>query len=66
MAKGGLNAMCDIMEKIAKEERMEGIAEGKLETLFELVKDGILTVSDAAQRANMSETVFTENMKKVK
>jgi hypothetical protein len=45
---------------------MEGIAEGKLETLFELVKDGILTVSDAAQRANMSETVFTENMKKVK
>jgi hypothetical protein len=64
--EGGLNAMCDIMEKIAKEERMEGIAEGKLETLFELVKDGILTVSDAAQRANMSETVFTENMKKVK
>jgi hypothetical protein len=64
--EGGLNAMCDIMEKIAKEERMEGIAEGKLETLFELVKDGILTISDAAQRAKMSETVFTENMKKVK
>jgi hypothetical protein len=54
--------MCEIMEKIAKEERMEG----KLETLFELVKDGILTASEAAKRANMTEMNFTEYMEKFK
>jgi hypothetical protein len=48
------------MERIANEERMEG----KLETLFDLVKDGILTVSEAAKRADMSEVNFTESMKK--
>jgi uncharacterized protein YihD (DUF1040 family) len=60
--EGGLSAMCEIMEKIAKEERMEG----KLETLFDLVKDGILTVSEAAKRANMTEMNFTEYMEKFK
>jgi hypothetical protein len=56
------------MERIANEERMEGRTEGrvegKLEALFDLVKDGILTVSEAAKRADMSEVNFTENMKK--
>jgi hypothetical protein len=64
--EGGLNAMCEIMEKIAQEERLEGRTEGKLETLFDLVKDGILTISEAAKRANMTETIFTENMKHFK
>jgi predicted transposase/invertase (TIGR01784 family) len=72
--EGGLNIMCEIMEKIAKEERMEGrnegikegIKEGKLQTLFDLVKDGILTISEAAKRANMTETNFSENMKRFK
>jgi hypothetical protein len=49
-----------------KEGRKEGIKEGKLQTLFDLVKDGILTVSEAAKRANMTETIFSENMKKFK
>ncbi|MDE6635038.1 MAG: Rpn family recombination-promoting nuclease/putative transposase, partial [Lachnospiraceae bacterium] len=39
--EGGLNAMCEIMEKIAKEER----AEGKLELLIDLVKDGIISIA---------------------
>ena len=60
--EGGLNAMCEIMEKIAKEER----SEGKLELLFDLVKDGIITITEAAKRANMTEAVFTENMKQFK
>jgi hypothetical protein len=68
--EGGLNAMCEIMEKIANEERMEGIKEGrnegKLQTLFDLVKDGILTISEAAKRANMTEANFSENMEKFK
>ena len=60
--EGGLNVMCEIMEKIAKEER----SEGRLELLFDLVKDGIITITEAAKRANMTETVFTENMKQFK
>jgi hypothetical protein len=58
--------MCEIMEKIANEERMEGRNEGKLQTLFDLVKDGILTISEAAKRANMTEANFSENMEKFK
>jgi Tfp pilus assembly ATPase PilU len=66
------------MEKIANEERMEGIKEGikkgrneglkegMLQTLFDLVKDGILTISEAAKRADMTETIFMENMEKFK
>ena len=42
--------------------RREGIREGKLEgavtTLASLVKDGILSIEDAAKRANMSVEVF--------
>ena len=60
--EGGLNTMCEIMEKL----RNEAKTEGKLETLFALVADGILTITEAAQRANMSETIFTENMKHFK
>jgi hypothetical protein len=65
-----MNIMCEIMEKIANEERMEGrnegIKEGKLQTLFDLVTDGIITISEAAKRANMTEANFSENMQKFK
>ncbi len=56
--EGGLDAMCEIMEKIR--------SEGKLELLFDLVKDGIITIAEAAKRANMTETIFIENMKQFK
>ena len=46
--------------------KAEGLAEGKavgievgiLQTLLSLVKDGILTMSDAARRANMTVAEF--------
>ena len=41
-----------------KEARAEGRAEGFLKALIELVKDGILSVSDAAKRAHMSSGEF--------
>jgi hypothetical protein len=56
--EGGLNIMCEIMEKLTTEAKTEG----KLETLFGLVKDGIITIAEAAKRADMSEAAFTENM----
>jgi hypothetical protein len=69
-----MNIMCEIMEKIANEERMEGIKEGikkgrnegTFQTLVDLVKDGILTISEAAKRADMTETIFQEKMENFK
>ncbi|MCM1315474.1 MAG: hypothetical protein NC040_09920 [Muribaculaceae bacterium] len=41
-----------------EEGRMEGRIEGVLNTLVSLVKDGVLTLSDAAKRANMTVAEF--------
>ena len=54
--EGGLKVMCEIMEKIAEES--------KLELLIDLVKDGIITIAEAARRINMTEDLFSENMRK--
>lgn len=45
-------------EEGRKEGRAEGMAEGFLNALISLVKDGILTLSDAAKRANMTVAEF--------
>ncbi len=42
------------------EQREEGREEGVLDTLIGLVKDGILTIVDAAKRANMTVAEFEE------
>ena len=42
--------------------REEGRSEGIFETLCTLVKDGILTVKDAAERAGISEEAFKQKM----
>jgi hypothetical protein len=54
--------VCNLWDEVRAEGREEGI----FETLFGLVKDGILTVSEAAKRANMTEASFTEYMEKFK
>jgi hypothetical protein len=62
------------MEKLATEARDEGLNEGiaegmtrgTLKTLFSLVEDGVLTISEAAKRANMTEVIFTEKTKQFK
>ena len=38
----------------------EGMSKGKLKMLAELVKDGVLTLSDAAERAGMTVSEFKE------
>ena len=47
-------------EEAKEEGREEGKAEGIMETLVGLVKDGILTLGDAAKRANMTVSEFEE------
>ena len=46
------------MEKGIAKGREEGIKEGTVQVLISLVKDGILSISDAAKRADMSEERF--------
>ena len=48
--------MCEAIEGIRNDAREEGI----LETLIGLVKAGILTIADAAKRANMTIPEFEE------
>lgn len=40
----------------------EGIQEGRRSLLFSLVNEKVMTVSDAASRAGMSEAEFTAEM----
>jgi hypothetical protein len=55
--------MCKGMIDYGLSCKSEGREEGKLETLFELVKDNILTISEAAKRADMTEALFKEKMR---
>ncbi len=45
-----------------REGRVEGRAEGIIDTLISLVKDGILSIKDAAKRAGITETAFEQKM----
>ena len=49
-------------EKVMEKERQEGKAEGIIEVLVGLVKDGILSIKDAAKRAGITETAFEQKM----
>ena len=61
--------MCHAVEEMINESKEEGRVEGKLEgaviMLANLVKDGVITIKEAAKRANMSESMFEEKVKKL-
>ena len=40
--------------------RAEGRVEGIMDTLFSLVKDGLLSIPDAARKAGMEQSVFEQ------
>nr|WP_314447554.1 Rpn family recombination-promoting nuclease/putative transposase [uncultured Lachnoanaerobaculum sp.] len=50
--------MCEVLDRVEAKGREEGIKEGTVNILISLVKDGILSISDAAKRAGMSEESF--------
>ena len=70
--------MCEMIDRFIEQGRTEGIAqgrtegiaqgrsegrtEGKLSMLYELTKDGVLTLAEAAKRAGMSEQAFLAGM----
>lgn len=50
--------MCEVLDRVEAKGREEGIKEGTVNILISLVKDGILSISDVAKRAGMSEERF--------
>ncbi|MBR7085457.1 MAG: transposase, partial [Oscillospiraceae bacterium] len=52
--------MCEAIEGIRNDAKAEGVEEGFLKALIGLVKDGILTIADAAKRADMTVPEFEE------
>ena len=45
--------------------RQEGRQEGRLSVLYALVKEGVLSLSDAAKRAGVSEQEFSNGMMQI-
>ena len=52
------NLSSGIEERGLKRGITQGIEKGKVKVLYDLVKDGILTIAEAAKRAGMSEEKF--------
>ena len=50
--------MCEVLDRVEARGREEGIKEGTVNILISLVNDGILSIEDAAKRADMSEESF--------
>ena len=48
----------EVLEKSKSKRIKEGRKEGVINTLLMLVKDGIISVEDAAKRANLSVSTF--------
>ena len=59
--------MCEAMRRLMKDEIADevrkGVKKGMIETLFSLVKDNVLSVADAAKRANMNVADFEKAYK---
>lgn len=51
-----------VLDYEAKAIRNEGIHKGRLEMLMVLVRDGLLSVKEAASRANLTEEAFQKSM----
>lgn len=56
--------MCKAMEELIKDGEVRGEAMGILKTLTGLVRDGMISIKDAAPRAGMTEEQFREEMKR--
>ena len=48
-----------------KESFKEGFEEGRMNTVISLVKDGLLSLKDAATYVNLSETALQQKMKAI-
>lgn len=58
-----VKTMCEVAERLKKMGREEGIEEGKILTLIDLVQEGELSIERAAQRMGMTVEAFEKKMK---
>ena len=65
MAAGKAEGKAEGIAEGKAEGIAEGRAEGVIETLYSLVKDKILSLKDAANRAGLSEAAFMEQASKI-
>ena len=54
----------DIDQEVLEKSKSKWIKEGVINTLIMLVKDGIISVEDAAKRANLSVSTFQKYLNK--
>ena len=54
--------MCESMEQLRNEGIAEGMKEGRLMTMIEMVSDGILSLKEAALRLEMPEQELLAKM----
>ena len=52
----------DIDQEVLEKSKSKWIKEGVINTLIMLVKDGIISVEDAAKRANLSVSTFQKHL----
>ena len=57
--------IAELEEEYKAEGRAEGRAEGMLMTLINLVRDGLLTISQVAERVDMTVAEFESKMQTV-
>ena len=64
--QGGINSMCNVSQGIKEKAFSQGISQGKLDTILELLRDGLISVSTAAQKLNVSEEEVRKMLKYAK
>ena len=57
--------MCQAVDEMIEDGRAEGRTEGFIKAYVGLIKDGLLSVKEAALRMHMTEEKFVEEMEKV-
>lgn len=64
--EGEVKTMCEFLDRIIAEGvnkgKEEGKAEGIMEILISLVHDNLISIDEAAKRANMSKEEFEEKL----
>lgn len=62
--EGGLNTMCEIMEKYLDQAKKETKKETELNIYTDLVKDGILSLEKASEKSGLSIDTLKEALSK--
>ena len=61
----GAKQMESVVDRIFVEGRKEGREEGNISTLYELYKDGLLSLDHVLAKANMSEPDFIKKAERI-